>query len=270
MTRSDLLNYWAAVAQVVPVFALAFVIEARMWVRHMSKKRAYKNRKQRVQVAATLAVTAFALVLSEFAALINLAADQDRALDSWDFFYFGVSFLAVIISASVVIWLPIADMVSASTRDVVLWVQFRLPWGKAQRLRRSIVQQIREVDEIRRDARSFRLDALMAAATALLGDQGDLEGAQKVLTEALDNENLSAPPDGELRKLAVSDYREPQWAYRVSRLMYDDLVARDQGLRDLGKEFRRQLRHIDRITDVNSPDFVKLQRANMAAAARMP
>ena len=77
-------------------------------------------------------------------------------------------------------------------------------------------------------------------------------------------------PTGELRHLANADPRQDLWGYRVSRLFYHGLVSRQRQMRKLRKKLRSQQSRLEKVTDVNSPEFVKIQRANMAASAEMP
>lgn len=255
------------------MLALAFVIEARMIVRRMSKKRAYKNRKQRVRTSAALAVTAFMLFLSEVTSLAHLVTDQDRPITDWDVIYLLISFLAVIFSVAAVIWFPIADMVMASIGDVIRAFAFSLPWSKAKRFRRRMLAQLVQVDSSLRKNQAARLDALISVSNALLLEEYfDPAGLRDIMVTVFEQDPEAHHIDetGEVRRLLTLDPHEPLWGYRLTRQMYDNLVTHAKEIRELRKEIKRQLRRLDRVTRVDSPEFAKLQRANMAAAARIP
>lgn len=272
MTQGDLAAYWGAIAQVIPVVALAFVIEARVIVRRMSKKTAYRYRGLRIRWSITFFVLALLLTLSEYAALQSLALDPDRPLVPMDAVYYWLSLLSVAASLLIVITLPVSSLISASLGDVIRWVELHVPWGRAQRLRRDIIRQLESLDALVRRGRDNRLDALLMCAAVLLDETLDVEAMQRIFVSAMKAEPYShlLDPTGELQELLKSDPHQELWAYKVTRRFYDDLARDGRDIRKLRKQVRGQLRRIEKITRVDSPEFVKLQRANMAVAAKMP
>lgn len=276
MTQGDLTAYWGAVAQIIPVLALAFVIEARVIVGRMSKKSAYKYRGLRIRWSIAFFLLAALLTASEFAALQSLTYDPDKPLRVVDHVYYWISLISVAASLLVVITQPISSLISASVGDVIRSAELHVPWGKAQRLRREIHRQRERIEHHLREGQSNRLDALHLCADALLDEDGDdAEAMQQEFLRALDESPKSQSAvlvdlTSDLRKLLESDPREPLWGYHLGRWFYEAHVQADRDLRKLHKQFGKQLRRVDKITDVNSPEFVKIQRANMAAAAKMP
>lgn len=272
MTQGDLTLYWGAIAQIVPVVALAFVIEARVIVRRLSRKSTYQFRGRRIRWSIVFFLLALLLTLSEYTALQSLSLDPDRPVLLIDNIYYWLSLLSVAASLLIVITLPVSTLISASLSDVVRSIELHVPWGKAQRLRREIVEQLASLDELLRLGRNLRLDALMVCGAVLLERDLDVEDMQRVFISALNDEPDShlIDPTGNLMQLLKSDPHREGWAYQVARRFYDDLATEGRDMRKLRKQIRNQLRRVEKITRVDSPEFVKLQRANMAAAAKMP
>ncbi|MEV7801113.1 hypothetical protein AB0O14_18680 [Microbacterium foliorum] len=274
MTHLSLSAYWAAISQVIPVVALAFVIEARMIVRRLSKKTAFKKRGARIRWSVVFFLLATLLAVSEYVALRSLSS-SGRSDFTWiDAVYYWLSLVAVIASLLIVVSLPVASMVSASTGDVFRWIEVHIPWSSAQKLRRLILRQLEDVERVIRNSQGARLDALMMCATVLLDRDVDLGSIQKALNRALTGQEPRyvefLDPTGALRRHVHSNPSEELWGYRVGRLLYDNLVLRQRDMRRLRKQLRRQLRRLEKLTSMDSREFAKIQRANMAAAAQLP
>ncbi|MEV7610945.1 hypothetical protein AB0N61_15775 [Microbacterium sp. NPDC089320] len=272
MTHGDLAGYWGAVAQIIPVLALAFVIEARLIVRRMSKKAAYKHRARRVRWSVAFFVLALLLTSSEFAALRNLSRDPARDLAPVDQVNYWVSLFTVAATLSIVISLPVSSLVASTLGDVLRWLEVNLPWSKVQKLRRDIGRQLSSIEHLQRRNQGNRLGALMVCGTALLDRNIGGAAWQEMYVDSLTDESglYFMDQTGELKRLVLSDPYERLWAYRVARWLYDDLRRDAEDLREVKKQIRAQLRRLEKITRVDSPEFMKLQRANMASAAKMP
>lgn len=272
MTYGDLHLYWGAVAQVIPVLALAFVIEARMIVLRLSKKKAFKYRGMRVRWAITFVVVASLLTMSEYAALQALAAGPTVTISPLGMFYFGSSFVGVAASLAIVVSLPIASVVAASTIDAARWVKLHLPLSGAQKLRRTMRHQIASLDSQLKRARDARFRALLLSADALLQQSAEWGTLQKWLLASIraDSDSHLYDQTGEFRRLVEADSSTPLWAYRVTRWQYDELTAQIREMRQVRKDIRKQLKEVEALTRADSPEYAKILRANMAASARMP
>lgn len=272
LTVGDLTAYWGAVAQIIPVLALAFVIEARLVVRRLSRKSEYARRGLRLRWGITFFVVGVLLTSSEFVALQSLASRSSRVLDASDYVVFWLSLVAVGTSLAIVITMPVSKLIVASTLDVSRWIEMRVPWGKIPRLRREIVQQMEKIDVVLRRLQQGRLDALMACAFALrpMGDDARASLLGEVETNVGGQHFGVVDPDCELVALMRADSHDPMWGYRITRWLYEDLVAQTKEVRLLRKSTRRQLRRVDALQGADSAKFVSVQRAHMAAVARMP
>ncbi len=272
LTVGDLTAYWGAVAQIIPVLALAFVIEARLVVRRLSRKDEYTRRGLRLRWGITFFVVGILLTSSEFVALQSLASRSTRVLDGSDYFVFWVSLIAVGMSLAIVITMPVTKLIVASTFDVSQWIEMRVPWGKVPRLRRDIVRQLEKIEIVLRRLQHGRLDALMGCAFALrpMGDEARAHLLAEVETIISDPLLAVIDPNSELVALMRADSHDPMWGYRITRWLYEDLVAQTKDARSLRKSTRKQLRRVDTLKRADSAQFAAVQRAFMTAAARMP
>ncbi|MDY0983976.1 hypothetical protein SOM10_08735 [Microbacterium sp. CFBP9023] len=238
----------------------------------MSKKKAYRHRSRRVRWSVAFFVLALLLTFSEVEALRNLSRDPTRDITGLEQFNYWVSLLTVAATLSIVISLPVSSLVASTLGDVTRWLEVNLPWSKVQKLRRDIERQLTSIELLERRSQSSRLSAILVCATALLDRSISGSSWQAAFATSLSDKSglYFTDPTGELKRLVHSDPREPLWAYRVARWLYDDLLTDAQELRELRKQIRAQLRRLEKITRVDSSEFTKLQRANMASAARMP
>lgn len=268
MTRADLLPYWAAAAQIIPVLALAFVIEARILIRSFSKKKTFRHRASRVRWAAVLFVVATLLAVGQLGALQALTRGGSKPLTALDQFYYVVSWAGMYGALLIVLTIPISNLIVASTGDVRIWVRTHLPWGKAQRLRRRITRDIADLEQSQRKLRQSRFEAVVFGADTLLHPLPRDE-ASTLLEQVLDDmPHRDAEMNAEFRQLlAKADDDNLGWAAaRIIRQAMDEQLERTS---DLIEQFRRSLEEVNRMINTLPPDAEKALRSLMVDVAKI-
>lgn len=107
---ANALAYWSAISQVVPVLALALVLEARALARRWSRPKALPRRRSRVLVAATFFVLSVGLTFAELSALGEIANPSKSP--TFAAFNFYTSLLAVGLGVLIVISVPVSSIIS--------------------------------------------------------------------------------------------------------------------------------------------------------------
>jgi uncharacterized membrane protein YgdD (TMEM256/DUF423 family) len=267
VTRADLLSFWSAAAQIIPVLALAFVIEARILIRGFSKKRAFKYRASRVRWAAALLVVGTMLFIGELGALSALSVGTEDPLTGIDYFYYWVAYIGMWAALLIVLTIPISNLVNASTRDVRFWLAAHVPWGQSQRLRRRILRNIERAEDIRKGLIDHRFEALMMSADMLLNPKSPDE-EDRVITHV-----LNTVPDGDAEFAAGVRARydidpDPNRGYALMRILREMLGEQLRDNKKLRKGLRKSLRQVDSLIAELPPDSEKAIRRLMIEVAR--
>ena len=268
MTHGEISGYWAAIAQIVPVLALAFVVEARFTVARLSKKSNISQRKTRVAWASLFLLLAVGLAISEFAAIQSLASPPEKPLSEVDTWYFRLSGLVIYVALLVVVTIPIGNLVASSTGDVARWLAMHVPWGEPQRLRRDIFKGIDELERQLKEIRNLRSDALLAMADVLLVPRRVTPDALEYLrTEVETFGDADSLKREQLQGIVESDPDDPQLGYRLMKWYYENLGSSERRTRKYLRASRKRVQRLDAIISVNSPDTMKQVRRVMREAA---
>lgn len=268
MDRESLTDYWSATAQVVPVLALAFVIEARLITRRLSKKNAFKDRGKRARWAGAFVLVAFGLTSAETNALVGIAVMQGEPVDSYDTIAYYTSLWSIVVSLLLVVSLPLMDIAVRTTVDLIQRLIIHMPWSRWRKLNRVIRGQLRVLAGMRRDANDRRLYLASRMADVLLARDDQIPRLARSLRHAY-AEMAESELDPELVSLFEADGSDHLWMYRIFRWFYQDEVAGKEEDQRLVAELEKQLLKLQAIGRADSPDLQRLIRANMAAAARM-
>lgn len=195
--------YWGAIAQIVPVLALALVLEVRVIGRRMARKAAYKyNRGLRVTYAVTYLVVAGGLALIQGVALRYLFSEKSgEHLEPYVTFFVSLAFSYVVIG-------PIGLIGAALMGDTLEL----LPWSRESRARRAANAIAIDVIDAERDARNVRLEAW--------GELADLQVQLARLTAAADR---ATGPGARLLRLEADDTQA-----RMARLRDRLIESRNQ------------------------------------------
>jgi ribosomal protein L7/L12 len=134
----EIQNFWAPVSQIVPVFALALVIEAR----RLSKTWVAERKFERRVVPPALAATAFILYLIESEALTRmLSGEHDRERASW-------VLLGLLIAATGIGVSPIYNLAVIANADLLQSLVRRLPWSDFRKRERKMEGVLDEYSKI--------------------------------------------------------------------------------------------------------------------------
>lgn len=128
----DLTAYWSAISQVIPVLALAIVLEARALARRWTNKRRTPSRRFRSWSVLGLFVLGVGLINVELTALGNLATGSYR------FYEVVLSQVVVLCALFLVVSQPVALITGAALSDS------GLPKWRVRRLRKEMSQLGRE------------------------------------------------------------------------------------------------------------------------------
>lgn len=168
VTNAQLLPFWSAAAQVIPVLALAMVIEARIVARRLADKRVYERLWARVVVAIAFFAIAVALFNSELHVLTALLSEPEEA--PTEELITGVWWTLGSIAAALifVFMFPVIGVAETAVHDVFHRVAIVLPLSSPQKQRRALEKAIRIGEEFRMEARESRHSSLMLASSLAL------------------------------------------------------------------------------------------------------
>ncbi|MBC9955058.1 hypothetical protein ICM05_10505 [Leucobacter sp. cx-42] len=131
MSSKGLGDFWVVVAQVVPVFALALVLEARNYAKKFSGKKGLTKKGRRV-LGRTLLVVSIALTFSFSVALSSILTGQPKSTPStFDIALAVIAFFALFGALLLVFSIPIGEAVMLLTtplskKRITLYRRFRL------------------------------------------------------------------------------------------------------------------------------------------------
>lgn len=163
------LAFWGAIAQIIPVAALALVLEARLVARRLGKKRATHSRFHRWMWALWLFVTwsllSYALVRAlMILSMVSWGGEQWSSTDSTKL----LAIVAVINAFFLVAYLPVTRVIAAATTPRGLRDPFAYPWSAGNRLIREIRADIYTYADDHEEARNARHRTLLEASKLLV------------------------------------------------------------------------------------------------------
>lgn len=275
LTRGDLIPFWSAISQLVPVLALAFVLEARMIVRRLSRKSEFQRRKTRVAWAFTFLALSVLLVMAELAALQSLASDAAAPVSPAGMFYLYATLVAITVALFIVLTVPVSSLVVASTVDANRWLAMHLPWSKAQRARHRLKLIEARAERSLVGQTSFRLNLLIAAADGLLAppSHAEIEQLVKDTRHGLDElRRADCDPDHHKRLQGLEDLLAPphgaDLAYRIPRWLHSFAVTQEQSMLENLDQTRDLQQELDEIIETVPKEYAARIRKVMAEAAR--
>lgn len=166
--------YWGAIAQIIPVLALAMVLEVRYLGPKMGSKELFGKLWVRVVAAASFYVISVMLFTSELYALFALLGDQRDASNRYASPGVIWSLVSVGLALIFVFMMPVLSVAASSIIDVFYRIEIRLPWSSAQRGKRSLARAVAIGESVRENHREDRWHYLsIAASTAISASQTD-------------------------------------------------------------------------------------------------
>ncbi|TFD19108.1 hypothetical protein [Cryobacterium sp. TMS1-13-1] len=155
--------FWGAAAQIVPILALALVIETRFIAGRWRKKKFKKNRKSRwfLGIAYSLVVVPLPNVL--MLSLANTAEESTSGI--------GSLLVSLWIGAAIflVAYIPAWRLLSVALTDLLQLLGDMFPWSAINTLRRTVRQGDILHAEAIRFVRGRRISSLMALADVYIG-----------------------------------------------------------------------------------------------------
>lgn len=146
--------YWSAIAQIVPVIAVAFVLESRISARRRATASdGFKLRKRLAWAIASMLLWV-SLVAAECVALAGLAFGMEQ---SWLVWLAGVP---VVLGTVIVVGAPVTAIVRTTLSDWFFSTGGRLPWSPRRRLTRAINSFRSDMTIRRLSYRSEKIDLL--------------------------------------------------------------------------------------------------------------
>ncbi|WP_144083369.1 hypothetical protein [Microbacterium sp. TS-1] len=266
MTYQDMSGYWGAIAQIVPVLALALVIEARSFARRFSRKRNKAKPWVRTLMGWWLGLTWVLLATAVLLALRSLMKEPSSEIglsgetDAW------IAFAALVNGLLLVVFTPVGPIAS-----------FLILWGRGPRVRpwsRAYADQRRarrEVDAIDDVLRRLRAQTLVAATnrlrSAILASQFDRQVAQ--VSTILERRDLSWETRAEYQALRRKIREQVREADELAAK--EAIIGEVEALAQEGERIRSVI--IDRAlsperTEEDKQARAKLVRRFLADAAR--
>lgn len=275
-TIQSFTTLWSAMAQVIPVLALAFVLEARQITRRYSKKRFFRNRKTRIAWSLTFAVLVFLLPQGLIGSILALTFDSEQLMTPFYWYVMVSAILGIYLTIIILILIPVSSLANGTVRDVRTWLILNMPWGQVQRARRSTLYYQDRNSQLLREIAGVRLDILIQVSARLVLAHRMLSHANGAKAAIL-AETPPTSPDGiaERRKvlsaldqtaakaLVEIESHPERWSKYVE--LKDD-HARQK--RNFEKRVKR-LKKLDKMTKKGgSPADFKQYRRNLRSLAR--
>lgn len=147
--------YWVTIAQIIPVLALALVLETRALARRWKRKKNYDgSRRTRAVWALALLIAVTAMGWQLPTALFNIAEGESTILQVL------VSSVIMSLLLLIVVTIPISGIISIAVMDTIgPWVT-GLPWSRESRLVRRVGRESERVETLIRRLRWRRIDVL--------------------------------------------------------------------------------------------------------------
>lgn len=261
--------YWAAIAQIVPVLALALALEARLMARRFSRRNAGVSRRAQGAFAIWLTATWVLLFVAESIAIRALMPTGPASSDS-NRANILLAGIAVMNGLFVVAAIPVHRVAEPGWVIIHHYFRFTLPWGKPQRLRRSIERAKVSIQQDLTNVRAARLDLLLRTSEALVRTGGLARLHKTVSAEVA---GLYVPPEhreklatnlAELQTLVSEALASFENSMKLI-VQHDDLEAY---LRDMIRRQDKHLRRLEKMRAGNSKRDERAFRSIWAEVAR--
>lgn len=167
----DYTPYWTTVAQVVPVFGIALVLEVRSAARNWTSLGKVQRR-----IESTVHVTnAFVLIAIFPVALVALSgANQPGNISR------AVVAVGLGVSLVLLVWLPIWATAGRANIDLVFLVQRTVPWSALSRLRRQLRRSLAEAEAVANET----IELISLARTGYEQARADLASKGRFISTA--------------------------------------------------------------------------------------
>lgn len=259
--------FWSVVAQVMPVLALALVLEARLLAERLSKKRARSLRKYRFLWAVWLFATWALIFAVEIFTLIRLATDSPTKDDS-DSKWFAL--LAIVNGFVMVAYMPISRVFNAATTFRGQVDPFAYYWLRGTRLIRRLRRDLDSFPDEHARLRDTRREILMLACNSQVllskNDRG-IQRAEKWLRTPEDR----APHDvAEIRTYLSKALRYREKLSESYLKLGAELVTADRYIRKTQKierRMRKQLKLLEDLRATSAKNSDQYVRKILAAAS---
>ncbi|PVE67919.1 hypothetical protein [Microbacterium testaceum] len=266
-------DFFAAAAQVIPVLALALVLEARLIANRYSKKNAFGQRGLRVAWGLFLGLLAFLIVQALVSSLNALTKDQQATMSGWDWYAYLVTWTAIYLGSAAVVTIPITAIVISAVADVIGYLLLRVPWGPAQKLRREIIVEIRQTEQDVNDARDTQRDFVVVASKFLVVGFSGKRSAESALRDYVRTSPWMTESE---RRDHVSYFEKNIKTFEEAILDGEKAWKRHKKAKKLARRLetaiQRQksiLSKVDEIvTNGGSPAQIERQRRQLAQASR--
>jgi hypothetical protein len=194
-------TYWSAVAQVIPVLALAVVLETRVLARQWAQPKSGFSTSTRLVWSSILSILWLLLLLSEGAALFALAFDVDSSL------LVGLSLGATLLGLALVVGMPITSVIALVLGDWLFRITTRFYFSPRRRLIRELDSQMEGMVNQRRETRNQKISLLQSKLAYYMPTSGLIAPLEKLLIygngERLLSDESVALLHSELEKLGT-------------------------------------------------------------------
>lgn len=247
----DYAGYWAVIAQIIPVLALALVLEARLLARRLSKKKAFAQRRSRTAWGVTFLILAVLLWNGENYAIQALLDDPEREVTGWTLFNVGLAYVGISASLFVIFYIPVMRVGSGVTLDAARAVEARVPWSAHAKGQRKLDQLVIRVRDAERNSRDASHQLLVAASEALTDwSKADrlLRATDQLMTqpEFQDQARQARAEERAGFRQGLEDLREMrQRAYAAYESAWSLYVENRAGERDI-KKIKKECRKLNR------------------------
>lgn len=238
VTVGELHTYYATVAQVIPVLALALIIEGRIVARRFAsakKKKLFRaQRRARLRWGVSLAVVTALFMFSEYAAISTLVVVAATPIRPVDYVSVVVSASAILLGLLLTFSQPLTRVIAPAIWELRLIARVRNPFGQVKRFRREARHYAAGYDAMVLQARDQVLRTMITGTGALLNTY-KIESMERQVRAALANNG--AQLDRQARAAVDEHLRELARVYRKSITTYEESV-------ELVQEGRRQIERI--------------------------
>ena len=223
LTGSQSQAYWAAVAQIIPVLALAMAIETRLLARRWRKKKNARLRGRRWLAASAYLLLVGTLPYVMYMALQNVASNETSTVDYW----YALSW--ILGCTIMVAYLPASGIIGAAVLDLYWFVGRKLPWSRAKREDRMRVLVRASLAKLDREVRAARIDFLVLYADFLL----QVTGKSIELDEALERSTGAEARKlrREIEKLDENEREIIETRYKPAMRIFAEARQEQDGLR---------------------------------------
>lgn len=154
--------YWSVIAQVVPVFALALVLESRVLAKRWSRKKAFAAKTSRAAWAWAMVFASVLMTAVMGLALRSLAAGESQSWES----DLATAFVTILLL--MVVSLPISSITGLALVDVLATSFLNSRLSKHGRMRRTIPALREDLNRLQRSVLINRVEALAYMAILMV------------------------------------------------------------------------------------------------------